>query len=221
MLAFLKEDSDKLAAANLHELMRCWENVHRMWQAEAHVRTVLFREETRWPGYYFRADKPQIDEEKWHVFANCRFDPKSDSWETHGPADSARLQSAAKGARTSARLRLPSRGGRPRKPPALKGPAPWLPSTLLCPHCGSRMLRWANPARHQLGRRVSVCLLQRRLPVLRARLGVDAEQLQRGGSYRYRLDPATGEHGPLPVWSPQALRSDIIFDAEEAHTHAR
>jgi adenylylsulfate reductase subunit A len=39
LLAFLKEDSEKLAAADLHELMRCWENVHRMWQAEAHVRT--------------------------------------------------------------------------------------------------------------------------------------------------------------------------------------
>jgi adenylylsulfate reductase, subunit A len=50
LLAYLKEDSTKLAAANLHELMRCWENTHRMWQAEAHVRTILFREETRWPG---------------------------------------------------------------------------------------------------------------------------------------------------------------------------
>ena len=59
LLAFLREDAAKLAAANLHELMRCWENVHRMWQAEAHVRTMLFREETRWPGYYFRADKPE------------------------------------------------------------------------------------------------------------------------------------------------------------------
>ncbi len=78
----LREDSQKLAASNLHELMRCWENTHRMWQAEAHVRTVLFREETRWPGYYFRADKPALDEEKWHVFANCRFDPQKDSWET-------------------------------------------------------------------------------------------------------------------------------------------
>src|SRR5512146_2327718 len=43
LLAFLKEDSANLAASNLHELMRCWENVHRMWQAEAHVRTMLFR----------------------------------------------------------------------------------------------------------------------------------------------------------------------------------
>jgi adenylylsulfate reductase subunit A len=82
LLAYLKEDADKLAASNLHELMRCWENQHRMWQAEAHVRTVLFREETRWPGYYFRADKPAIDEQKWHVFANCRFDPKTNKWET-------------------------------------------------------------------------------------------------------------------------------------------
>ena len=81
LLAFLREDSQKLAAGNLHELMRAWENVHRMWQAEAHVRTVLFREETRWPGYYFRADKPAMDEEKWHVFANCKYDPQSGQWQ--------------------------------------------------------------------------------------------------------------------------------------------
>ena len=81
LLAFLQEDSAKLAASNLHELMRCWENVHRMWQAEAHVRTVLFREETRWPGYYMRSDTPTLDEEKWHVFANCRCDAKTGKWE--------------------------------------------------------------------------------------------------------------------------------------------
>ncbi len=81
LLQWLKEDSDKLAASNLHELMRCWENVQRMWQAEAHVRTILFREETRWPGYYFRADKPAMDEQNWLVFANCKYDPNGDKWE--------------------------------------------------------------------------------------------------------------------------------------------
>ncbi len=81
LLALLKEDSDKLGASNLHELMRCWENVQRMWQAEAHVRTMLFREETRWPGYYFRADKPKIDEQNWLCFANCKYDPKNGNWE--------------------------------------------------------------------------------------------------------------------------------------------
>ena len=81
LLAFLKEDAEKLAAADLHELMRCWENVQRMWQAEAHMRSILFREETRWPGYYFRADFPSMDEKNWKVFVNCRWDPKSDKWE--------------------------------------------------------------------------------------------------------------------------------------------
>jgi adenylylsulfate reductase subunit A len=79
LLVFLKEDSDKLAAENLHELMRCWENIHRMWQAEAHVRTILFREETRWPGYYFRADTPKLDEGNWLVFANLKV--KNDEWQ--------------------------------------------------------------------------------------------------------------------------------------------
>ncbi|MFZ5979062.1 MAG: adenylyl-sulfate reductase subunit alpha [Candidatus Zixiibacteriota bacterium] len=80
LLAFLKEDSEKLAAENLHELMRCWENVHRMWQAEAHVRTILFRDETRWPGYYFRADCPRM-KDNWLAFANCKWDRNTDKWE--------------------------------------------------------------------------------------------------------------------------------------------
>jgi adenylylsulfate reductase subunit A len=81
LLGLLREDAASLGASNLHELMRAWENVHRMWQAEAHVRTMLFREETRWPGYYFRADTPKLDEEKWHVFANCRYDPSNGTWQ--------------------------------------------------------------------------------------------------------------------------------------------
>jgi adenylylsulfate reductase subunit A len=80
LLAFLKEDAEKLAAADHHELMRCWENIHRMWQAESHMRTILFREETRWPGYYFRADLPEMKDD-WKVFANCKYDKSSGEWE--------------------------------------------------------------------------------------------------------------------------------------------
>ncbi len=81
LLGFLKEDSEKLAARDLHELMRCWENIHRMWQAEAHIRSVMFREETRWPGYYFRADFPKMDEENWLCFVNCKWDPNTGEWD--------------------------------------------------------------------------------------------------------------------------------------------
>lgn len=78
-LQFMKEDAEKLAASDLNELMRCWENVHRMWQAESHIRTVRFREETRWPGYYFRTDHPSMKED-WEVFANCKWDPDTGEW---------------------------------------------------------------------------------------------------------------------------------------------
>jgi adenylylsulfate reductase subunit A len=79
LLNWLKEDSEKLAAEDLHELMRCHENIQRMYQAEAHVRTILFREETRWPGYYFRNDFPTIDEDNWKVFVNCSY--KDGNWD--------------------------------------------------------------------------------------------------------------------------------------------
>ena len=79
-LQFMKEDAEKLAASDLNELMRCWENVHRMWQAESHLRTVLFREETRWPGYYFRTDHPEMKAE-WECFTNCKWEPETGEWE--------------------------------------------------------------------------------------------------------------------------------------------
>jgi adenylylsulfate reductase subunit A len=81
LLAMLKEDQANIAASDLHELMRGWEAVHRMYQAEAHVRSILFREETRWPGYYFRSDKPSMDNENWLAFCNCKYDRTTGEWE--------------------------------------------------------------------------------------------------------------------------------------------
>ena len=52
------------------------------WQAEAHIRSLMFREKTRWPGCYYRADFPEMDEANWKVFANSCFDPASGEWET-------------------------------------------------------------------------------------------------------------------------------------------
>jgi adenylylsulfate reductase subunit A len=79
LMKLLKEDSANLGAKDLHELMRCWENKHRMYQAEAHIRSILFREETRWPGYYFRSDKPKMDKD-WLCFVNCTYDAAKDEW---------------------------------------------------------------------------------------------------------------------------------------------
>ena len=80
LLTFLKEDAGSLAAENLHELMRCWENVHRMYQADSHMRSILFREETRWPGYYFRVDTPSMDNDNWLAFCNCTYNKDTGEW---------------------------------------------------------------------------------------------------------------------------------------------
>ncbi|MCL6472216.1 MAG: adenylyl-sulfate reductase subunit alpha [Firmicutes bacterium] len=79
-LTMLKEDSARMAAQNLHELLRCWENYHRIWAAEAHARHILFREETRYPGYYFRGDFPKIDDANWKCFNNSKYDPNTGEW---------------------------------------------------------------------------------------------------------------------------------------------
>jgi adenylylsulfate reductase subunit A len=80
-LRMLKEDSKNLRAKDLHELMRAWENYHRMWAAEAHLRHILFREETRYPGFFYRTDFPDLNEADWKCFVNSRHDPVTGEWE--------------------------------------------------------------------------------------------------------------------------------------------
>jgi adenylylsulfate reductase subunit A len=81
LIEMLRADLHHLAARNLHELLRCWELWHRVWVGEAHMRHMLFRQETRWPGYYYRADFPALDEANWRVFVNSRYDAANDRWE--------------------------------------------------------------------------------------------------------------------------------------------
>ncbi|PIV74160.1 MAG: adenylyl-sulfate reductase subunit alpha, partial [Rhodocyclales bacterium CG17_big_fil_post_rev_8_21_14_2_50_68_7] len=79
-LAFLKEDSLKMRAKDLHELLRAWENYHRILTAEAHMKHIEFREESRYPGFYYRTDKNFVDEKNWHCFVNSIYDKKSHKW---------------------------------------------------------------------------------------------------------------------------------------------
>jgi len=67
LLQMLKEDCQKLAARDLHELLRAWELIHRIWTAEAHIRHMLFRQETRWPGYYYSSTY-DAEKNEWNVF---------------------------------------------------------------------------------------------------------------------------------------------------------
>ena len=77
LLAMLTEDFEHIGAENLHQLQRAWELYHRILTGEAVARHTLFRQETRWPGYYYRSDHPKLDDADWHVFTGSQYDAKT------------------------------------------------------------------------------------------------------------------------------------------------
>ncbi|MBT5231786.1 MAG: adenylyl-sulfate reductase subunit alpha [Methylococcales bacterium] len=79
-LGMLKEDAMKMRAKDLHELLRAWENYHRILTAEAHMQHIKFREESRYPGFYYRMDFNVVDEENWKCFVNSTYDKTTQKW---------------------------------------------------------------------------------------------------------------------------------------------
>jgi len=76
-LKVMEEDLDKIAAKDIHELLRAWELKHRVLASESVLQHTLFRKETRWPGYYYRGDAMKLDDENWHVLTVSRRDPET------------------------------------------------------------------------------------------------------------------------------------------------
>ncbi len=79
-LEMLKEDAYWMRAKDLHELLRAWENYHRILTAEAHMKHIEFRKESRYPGFYYRADYNFVDEENWKCFVNSTYDKSTKQW---------------------------------------------------------------------------------------------------------------------------------------------
>jgi len=73
----LEEDLEKVAAEDIHELLRAWEIKHRQLTSESVIQHTLFRKETRWPGYYYRGDHMKLDDKNWHVLTVSRRDPET------------------------------------------------------------------------------------------------------------------------------------------------
>jgi hypothetical protein len=63
-------------------------------------------------------------------------------------------------------------------------------ASVLCPHCHIPMIRWGGGGQF-------VCFNNRCNYFVRGWAWMGMR------SYRYRCNPATGEAGPLPVWSIQ------------------
>ena len=82
--------------------------------------------------------------------------------------------------------------------------------TPLCPHCGSEMKKWATPdGSTWISEYMYICFNDECPYYVRGWQWM-WEQNQVTASYRHKYDPVTGEKGPIPVWSPTALKSGII-----------
>ena len=80
LLNIMEEDFEHLGAEDLHQLQRAWELKHRLLASQSVAQHTLFREETRWPGYYYRGDHMQLDDDNWHCLTLSHRDPQSGDW---------------------------------------------------------------------------------------------------------------------------------------------
>ena len=84
----------------------------------------------------------------------------------------------------------------------------------VCPHCGEPLTRFEVPPEsgwqgdYQLACFNDDCpYYQRGWQHMQERYAVRA-------SYRYRVDPVTGEASPLAVWSPTAVKDRILGEPD-------
>ena len=81
-----------------------------------------------------------------------------------------------------------------------------------CPHCETEMKKWQTPGNSTWTSLFQwVCFNDECSYFVRGWDWMMKSQKARA-SYRHRLDPETGETGPLPVWSYSALKNQIIED---------
>ena len=85
-------------------------------------------------------------------------------------------------------------------------------ATPACPHCGKQMLKWQVPDGSTWNAPFLYICFNDDCPYFVHGWERMRDQYNVTGSYRHRRDPSTGEEGPLPVWSRNALRDSIIED---------
>ncbi|MBD3381172.1 MAG: hypothetical protein GF404_03140 [candidate division Zixibacteria bacterium] len=82
----------------------------------------------------------------------------------------------------------------------------------ICPHCGSQMLKWKVPPDSTWSvEYIWVCFNDECNYYVRGWNWM-REKFQQNASYRHSYNPQTNTTGPIPVWSPSALKKDIIED---------
>jgi len=88
-------------------------------------------------------------------------------------------------------------------------------TTPQCPHCGEKLLRWETPEAGTWSHPWHwVCFNDECTYFVKGWTWM-ATNYNQHASYRFRLDPVTGEKGPVPVWSVDALKSGILQEDDD------
>jgi hypothetical protein len=83
-----------------------------------------------------------------------------------------------------------------------------------CPHCGSRLRRWRVPDGATWNEPCFFVCFNDACSYYEEGWAWMQDQYNQTASYRYALNPTTGQPLPLPVWSDAATR-EMIEDDEE------
>ena len=82
-----------------------------------------------------------------------------------------------------------------------------------CPYCGQRLKKWATPQQTCWETPYHYVCFNDDCSYFVSGWEWMRTKFNQNVSYRYRLDPTTGEQGPLPVWSRDAMKSGIIDES--------
>ena len=85
----------------------------------------------------------------------------------------------------------------------------------ICPHCGQKMKKWRVPPDSTWKNEYHWVCFNDECPYYKRGWKWMEEKYQQHVSYRFSYNPETGATGPIPVWSPSALKSGIIEDEDK------
>jgi hypothetical protein len=81
---------------------------------------------------------------------------------------------------------------------------------LECPYCGNPMKKWVANQDSSWGPDCQYVCFNDECEYYKEGWEWMKSHYNQNVSYRHRYNPSTGEKGPLPVWSKDALKTGII-----------